>query len=142
MPGSQDSTPDPRNAALLINLNGELVPREAAKVSLFDGGFVVGDGVWEGLRLHRGALLFLEQHLDRLYWGAGKIRLDIGLDRKQLTQEILRTLDANGMRDGAHIRVMVTRGEKSALNQDPRNALGRPTICGDLTCRRDQDPTG
>jgi branched-chain amino acid aminotransferase len=128
MPGSQDSRPDPRNAALLINLNGSLVAREAAKVSLFDGGFVVGDGVWEGLRLHKGALLFLEQHLDRLYWGAGRIRLDIGLNRSQLGADIWRTLDANGMRDGAHIRVMITRGEKSALNQDPRNALGRPTI--------------
>jgi branched-chain amino acid aminotransferase len=128
MPGSQDSRPDPRNAALLINLNGSLVAREAAKVSLFDGGFVVGDGVWEGLRLHKGALLFLEQHLDRLYWGAGRIRLDIGLNRSQLAAEIWRTLDANGMRDGVHIRVMITRGEKSALNQDPRNALGRPTI--------------
>lgn len=128
MPGSQDSSPDPRNAALLINLNGSLVAREAAKVSLFDGGFVVGDGVWEGLRLHKGGLLFLEHHLERLYWGAGKIRLDIGLDREQMTREIWRTLDANGMRDGVHIRVMVTRGEKSALNQDPRNALGRPTI--------------
>src|ERR687892_395091 len=119
MAGSQDFTADPRNANALIYLNGELVRREQAKVSIFDGGFVVGDGVWEGLRLHKGALLFLEQHLDRLYWGAGKIRLDIGLDRKQLTREISRTLDANGMRDGAHVRVMVTRGEKSALNQDP-----------------------
>jgi branched-chain amino acid aminotransferase len=128
MAGSQDFAPDPRNAGALIYLNGELVPRAAAKVSIFDGGFVVGDGIWEGLRLHRGALLFLDRHLDRLYWGAQRIRLDIGMDRATLTSEIRRMLDANGMHDGAHLRVMITRGEKTAPNQDPRNAVGRPTI--------------
>ena len=128
MPGSQDFQADPRNANALIYLNGELVQRRDAKVSIFDGGFVVGDGVWEGLRLHRGALLFLDEHLDRLYWGAGKIRLDIGFDRPALVREITRTLEANGMTDGVHIRLMVTRGEKAAPNQDPRNALGRATL--------------
>ncbi|HEY4367061.1 MAG TPA: aminotransferase class IV [Steroidobacteraceae bacterium] len=128
MAGSQDFAADPRNANALIYLNGELVPRDQAKVSIFDGGFVVGDGIWEGLRLHNGALLFLEQHLDRLYWGASRISLDIGLDRSALTGEIWRMLDTNEMRNGAHLRLMVTRGEKSAPNQDPRNALGRPTI--------------
>jgi branched-chain amino acid aminotransferase len=128
MPGSQDYAADPRNEAARIYLNGALVPRAEAKVSIFDGGFVVGDGVWEGLRLHKGALLFLDQHLDRLYWGARRIALDIGLDREQLTAEIRRTLDANGMRDGVHLRVMVTRGEKAAPNQDPRNAIGKATI--------------
>jgi branched-chain amino acid aminotransferase len=128
MPGSQDFAADQRNATALIYLNGALVPREQARVSIFDGGFVVGDGVWEGLRLHRGALLFLDQHLDRLYWGAERIRLDIGLDRQALTAEIRRTLAANSMQDGVHLRVMVTRGEKSAPNQDPRNAIGRATI--------------
>ena len=128
MPGSQDFAADPRNADALIYLNGALVPRAEAMVSIFDGGFVVGDGVWEGLRLHKGALLFLEQHLDRLYWGARRIALDIGFDRRQLTEEIRRTLDANGMRDGAHLRVMVTRGEKAAPNQDPRNAVGKATV--------------
>ena len=127
MAGSQDFAADPRNANALVGMNGQLVPRHAATVSIFDGGFVVGDGIWEGLRLHKGALLFLEQHLDRLYWGAGKIRLDIGLDRAALTAEIHRVLDANGMNDGVHIRLMMTRGEKSAPNQDPRNALGAPT---------------
>jgi branched-chain amino acid aminotransferase len=126
--GSQDFRPDPRNSAVLINLGGELVTREAAKVSIFDAGFVVGDGVWEGLRLHKGALLFLEQHMERLYWGARTIRLEIGLSREELVREIWRTLNANGMHDGVHIRVMVTRGEKLAPNQDPRNAIGRPTI--------------
>ncbi len=109
-------------------VNGQLVPRSAASVSVFDAGFVVGDGVWEGLRLHRGALLFLDRHLDRLYWGAGSIRIEIGFDRPSLVAEIRRTLEANNMRDGVHLRVMVTRGIKSAPNQDPRNAIGRATL--------------
>jgi branched-chain amino acid aminotransferase len=128
MPGSQDFAVDPRNADLLVYLNGALIPRTEAKVSIFDGGFVVGDGVWEGLRLHNGTLLFLDEHLDRLYWGAARIRLNLGLDRPQLVAEIFRTLAANRMHDGVHLRIMATRGEKSAANQDPRNALGRPTL--------------
>ena len=128
MAGSQDYSPDPRNAHALIYLSGQLVPRAEARVSLFDAGFLVGDGVWEGLRVKNGTLLFLDAHLDRLYWGAEQIRLDIGLDRATLTRELQRTLDANEMRDGVHLRLMVTRGEKSAPNQDPRNALGKPTV--------------
>jgi branched-chain amino acid aminotransferase len=128
VPGSQAFTPDPRNADALVYLRGELVPRADARVSVFDAGFTVGDGVWEGVRLHRGALLFLDEHLDRLYAGAARIRLELGLEREELTAELWRTLDANRMSDGVHLRVMVTRGEKTAANQDPRNALGEPTI--------------
>jgi branched-chain amino acid aminotransferase len=128
MPGSQDFAADPRNLTALISLNGRHVTRDAATVSIFDGGFVVGDGVWEGIRLHKGALLFLDQHLERLYWGLKQIRLDLGLDKPALTQELRRLLEANQMQDGVHIRMMVTRGKKSAPNQDPRNAVGRPTI--------------
>jgi branched-chain amino acid aminotransferase len=128
MPGSQDFAVDPRNAGALIYLNGRLVARDAATVSIFDGGFVVGDGVWEGLRLHKGALLFLDQHMDRLYWGADRIQLDIGLERQTLIAELRRLLAANDMHDGVHLRLMVTRGVKSAPNQDPRNAIGRATV--------------
>jgi branched-chain amino acid aminotransferase len=128
MPGSQDFAADPRNATALISLNGRHVAREEATVSIFDGGFVVGDGVWEGLRLHQGTLLFLQQHLDRLYWGLDKIRLNLGLDRVTLTAELQRLLAANAMQDGVHLRLMVTRGTKSAPNQDPRNAVGPPTV--------------
>jgi branched-chain amino acid aminotransferase len=128
MPGSQDFTPDPRNADLLIYVNGALVPRAEAKVSIFDAGFVLGDGVWEGLRLHKGRLLFLEAHLERLYDGLAAIALDIGLSRDELVAEIGRLLEANSMEHGAHLRLMVTRGEKAAVNQDPRNSLGKPTI--------------
>jgi branched-chain amino acid aminotransferase len=128
MPGSQDFAPDPRNADLKVYVSGEIVPRAEARVSVFDAGFVLGDGVWEGLRLHKGRLLFLEAHLDRLYAGLAAIALDIGLTREALTAEIQRLLTANGMAHGAHLRLMVTRGEKAAVNQDPRNWLGRPTI--------------
>lgn len=128
MPGSQDFAADPRNADLFIYLNGDLVKHADARVSVFDAGFVLGDGVWEGLRLHRGRLLFLEAHLQRLYKGFEDIALPFPLTQAQLTAEIHRLLDANRMTDGAHLRLMVTRGEKAAVNQDPRNWLGRPTV--------------
>lgn len=128
MAGSQDFAADPRNANALIWLNGKLVTRDAAKVSVFDAGFVVGDGVWEGLRLHRGRLLFLEKHLDRLYQGADAIALDIGMSRQQMTDALDELMRANRMEDGVHLRLMVTRGEKTGANQDPRNALGVPTV--------------
>src|SRR3954465_15684093 len=108
MAGSQDFAADPRNADLRIYVNGDLVPRAEARVSVFDAGFVLGDGVWEGLRLHKGALVFLQAHLDRLYAGAQAIALDIGLTPDALTAEIRRTLDANRMQHGAHLRLMVT----------------------------------
>ncbi|MEI9932534.1 MAG: aminotransferase class IV [Rhizomicrobium sp.] len=124
MPGSQDFAPDSRNETALIYLNGGLVPRSEAKVSVFDAGFVLGDGVWEGLRLHKGAFLFLDAHLDRLYSGALTIALDIGLSRDEMIAALHHTAEANGMQSGVHIRLMVTRGPKKAPNQDPRNALG------------------
>lgn len=128
MAGSQDFAVDPRNADLRIYVNGELVPRDQAKVSVFDAGFVLGDGVWEGLRLHHGRLLFLEAHLERLWKGFADIALEFPMTPAQLTAEIERTLAANGMTHGAHLRLMVTRGEKAAVNQDPRNWLGKPTV--------------
>jgi branched-chain amino acid aminotransferase len=126
--GSQDFKADPRNARALVWLNGDLVPREAAMVSIFDAGFSMGDGVWEGLRLHKGRLLFLEAHLDRLLAGAATLRMDLGLDRAGLTTALEAVIKANGMSDGAHLRLMATRGLKSTINQDPRNALGIPTV--------------
>jgi len=128
MAGSQDFAADPRNAAAKIYLNGALVARSDARVSVFDAGFVLGDGVWEGLRLHRGALMFLDSHIDRLFDGARAIALDIGMTREEVKAALGRTLSANGMTHGVHIRLMVTRGEKKAPNQDPRNALGKPTV--------------
>ncbi len=128
MPGSQDYLADPRNERVKVWLNGELVPRDEARVSIFDAGFAMGDGVWEGLRLHKGRLLFLEEHLDRLFDGARAIGIEIGVDRAQMTNALLRTLATNAMEDGVHVRLMVTRGLKATVSQDPRNALGEPTI--------------
>ncbi|HEX4078943.1 MAG TPA: aminotransferase class IV [Rhizomicrobium sp.] len=128
MPGSQDYAADPRNEDVRVYLNGALVPRSEARVSLFDAGFVLGDGIWEGVRLHKGGLLFLDAHLDRLFAGARAITLNLGLERDEIVAALRATLAANGMQDGVHIRLMVTRGEKKTPNQDPRNALGRPTI--------------
>ncbi|HEY2069949.1 MAG TPA: aminotransferase class IV [Rhizomicrobium sp.] len=128
MPGSQDFTADPRNAHALVWLNGRLVSRGNAKVSVFDAGFVLGDGVWEGIRLHKGGFAFLEAHLDRLFAGAAAIALDIGKTREEIADALHAVCEGNGMKTGVHIRLMVTRGLKSAPNQDPRNALGQPTI--------------
>jgi branched-chain amino acid aminotransferase len=126
--GTHDYSPDPRNADIRISVNGELFARDEARVSVFDSGFVLGDGVWEGLRLHDGGLPFLDMHLDRLYEGARAIDMDIGLDRAALTQRIVDTLRANGMRSDVHIRLMVTRGVKATPHQDPRFVVGPATI--------------
>jgi branched-chain amino acid aminotransferase len=128
MPGSQDFAADPRNEQVLLYLNGALVPRDEARVSVFDAGFTLGDGVWEGVRLHKGSFLFLDAHLNRLYEGARAIALDIGLSPAEMAAALRMTTDANKMESGVHIRLMVTRGRKKAPNQDPRNALGQPTI--------------
>src|SRR5256885_2395749 len=127
--GTHDFEDDPRNEGVLIWLGGELVPRGRAVVSVFDAGFVLGDGVWEGIRVSAGHPAFLEQHLDRLWEGAAAIALDIGRGRLQMTAELYRTLDANGMDgDGVHIRLMVTRGPKSTPYQDPRMSAGPATV--------------
>ena len=128
MAGSQDIAEDPRNAAVLVFVNGRLVPRAEAVVSVFDGGFIAGDGVWEGVRLHRGRLLFLERHLDRLFAGARAIDLDIGLTREGVAGALARTVEANAMTDGAHLRLMVTRGVKRTPSQDPRATVGPATV--------------
>jgi branched-chain amino acid aminotransferase len=127
--GTHDHLDDPRNAEILISVNGRLVPRAEAVVSVFDAGFVLGDGVWEGIRVKDGHPVFLEQHLDRLWEGAAAIALDIGLSREAMTQHLYRTLAANAMTgDGVHIRLMVTRGPKSTPYQDPRMSAGPPTV--------------
>lgn len=126
--GVHDHEDDPRNADVLVYVNGELKRREEAVVSVFDAGFVLGDGVWEGLRVHRGHPAFLDRHLDRLFAGAAAIALDIGLTREELTDAIYQTLEANGMTDGVHIRLMVTRGVKTKLYQDPRATRGPATV--------------
>jgi branched-chain amino acid aminotransferase len=127
-PGSHAHRSDARNDSVQVYVNGELKPRNEAMVSVFDSGFVLGDGVWEGLRVHSGRIAFLDAHLDRLIEGAKALDMDIGLDRDQLTAALYRTLDANGMSDGAHLRLMVTRGLKSTPYQDPRVCIGPATV--------------
>jgi branched-chain amino acid aminotransferase len=119
---------DPRNASILINVNGELKPRAEAVVSVFDSGFMLGDGVWEGLRVHRGRAAFLARHLDRLFEGAKAIAMDVGLSREELTRRIYETLDANQMDEGVHVRLMVTRGVRSTPYQDPRVVVSPATV--------------
>ncbi len=126
--GTQHPTDDPRNDDILIWVNGDLLPRDRAVVSVFDSGFVLGDGVWEGLRVSGGHPAFLERHLDRLEEGARAIMLDLGLSRGELTDAIYATLRANAMTDGVHVRLMVTRGVKSTPYQDPRVTIGPATV--------------
>jgi len=125
---AQGYVTDPRNDGVLVYVNGAFVPRHEASVSVFDSGFVLGDGIWEGLRLMQGRLISLDAHLDRLWEGATSIALDIGMSRAELTQALHDTLAKNGMTDGAHIRLMVTRGLKRTPNQDPRFVIGKATV--------------
>jgi branched-chain amino acid aminotransferase len=124
---AQGYVDDPRNENVLVYVNGEFFEREKASVSVFDAGFVLGDGVWEGLRLVKGRLVAVEEHMDRLFEGALAIQLDIGLSKEEIVAAMQATLHRNGMADGAHIRLMVTRGKKKTPNQDPRFAIGRAT---------------
>ena len=126
--GTHAAIPDERNERVLIYVNGQLVPRDQARVSVFDSGFLVGDGVWEGLRLHHDAFVFLDEHLERLFQGAKAIGLDIGRTREQIAEALYLTVRANAMHDGVHVRLMITRGLKQTPSQDPRLTIGGPTI--------------
>src|SRR3954467_9366237 len=116
--GTHDFEDDARNQSILAWVHGELVPRERAVVSVFDSGFVLGDGVWEGLRVRSGHPAFLDRHLERLFEGGKAIMLDIGRTRADLPAAIYETLGANDMTDGVHVRLMVTRGIKRTPYQD------------------------
>ena len=125
---THDTEDDPRNADIKIYVDGEIVPRDEAKVSVYDSGFMLGDGVWEGLRLHNGKFAFLDDHMDRLYEAAKAIDLDIGMSRDALVAALYESVNANGMEDGVHIRLMITRGRKKTPFQDPRLSVYGPTI--------------
>ncbi len=126
--GTHEYQDDPRNAGILIDINGEHFPRDAAKVSVFDSGFVLGDGVWEGLRVHNGTIAFLDQHLDRLYEGAKALDMEMDVSPARLRDRLYAVLEANDMREGVHIRLMVSRGIKATPYQDPRITITPPTI--------------
>ena len=125
---THQSEEDARNESILIYVNGELKPRENATVSVYDSGFMLGDGVWEGLRLYDGCWAFLEEHLDRLFGAAKAIDLDIGLDRDGVRAALLETQAANGMTTDAHARLMVTRGPKTRPFQHPALSQQGPTF--------------
>ncbi len=126
--GSHACEDDPRNATVLISINGELSRRPDAKISVFDAGFLLGDGVWEAMRLHRERIAFLDGHLDRLFHGAEAIALDIGKTRAELRDLLHRTVSANEMTDGVHIRLIVSRGMKITPFQDPAASASAATI--------------
>jgi len=119
---------DERNDNILININGELLPREKAVVSVFDSGFILGDGIWEGLRVHQGKIPFLERHMKRLWEGAKALDLDMGMSQQDLKDRLYATLAANNMVEDVHIRLMVSRGIKSTPYQDPAFTIGGPTV--------------
>ena len=124
---------DPRNGTIQIDINGELFPRNEAKVSVFDSGYVLGDGVWEGLRVYpgpdsQGVIAFLDRHLTRLYDGAKTLDFEMEVSREELTNRLYNCLDANDAHEDVHIRLMCTRGIKATPYQDPRATIGPPTI--------------
>lgn len=125
---THDADEDPRNRSIRIWVNGELPLRDEARVSVYDSGFMLGDGVWEGLRLHNGRWAFLDDHLDRLFEAARAIDLDIGLDRQGVIDALEATRAANGMETDVHARLMVTRGRKARPFQHPRLSRYGPTV--------------
>ncbi|MEP1197938.1 aminotransferase class IV [Tateyamaria sp.] len=125
---THDAAEDTRNDDIRIYVNGQIVHRNDAKVSVYDSGFLLGDGVWEGLRLYDGHIPFLAEHLDRLFEAALYIDLDIGMSRDALVRAIHDTLDANGMTTDVHIRLMVTRGRKKKPFQHPHLSIYGPTV--------------
>lgn len=126
--GTHEALADERNTSVVVYINGEFYPRDEAKISVFDSGFLVGDGVWEGIRLHEGAFAFLDLHLDRLFEGAKAIDLDVGMSREEVTTALYETVRRNDMHTGVHVRLMVTRGDKKTPSQDPRLAVSGPNV--------------
>ncbi|MDJ0646684.1 MAG: aminotransferase class IV [Flavobacteriaceae bacterium] len=126
--GTHNALEDPRNEFIKIFINGELVVREDAKISVFDSGYLVGDGIWEAMRLHDGVLVFLDLHLDRLWRAAAAVGMKFHFTREQLIKYIWQTLEANDMHTDVHVRTMITRGIKKTPSQDPRLTISDPNI--------------
>ena len=126
--GTHNAIEDPRNEAIQIFINGDLLSRSEAKISVFDSGYLVGDGVWEAVRLHSGTLVFLDLHLNRLWQAAQAVGMALPFTRQELVNDIWKTLRANDMHDGVHVRVMVTRGIKKTPSQDPRLTISGPNV--------------
>jgi len=119
---------DDRNDDILIYVNGQIVPRAQAMVSVYDSGFMLGDGTWEGLRLYNGVWAFLQDHLDRLFEAALAIDLDLGMSREQIAAALEETRAANKMTTDVHARLMITRGVKVKPFQHPSLSQSGPTV--------------
>ena len=119
---------DTRNESLLIYVNGQITPKAQAMVSVYDSGFMMGDGVWEGIRLYNGTWAFIDEHIDRLFEAAKAIDLDLVLTKAAVKAAVLETQDANAMTTDAHARLMVTRGVKTRPFQHPKLAQRGPTM--------------
>ena len=128
MTSSHDYKKDRRNDKIKIFVNGKFLDRNNAKISVFDSGFLLGDGVWSGIRLHNGKLLFLTEHLQRLYDDAKAISLKIHVNKKELTKYLIQTVKKNKMLSDVHIRLIISRGIKSTPYQDPSFTISKPTI--------------
>ena len=128
MPTTHDYYDDPRNEDIKIYIDGDFFHRNEAKVSVLDSGFLLGDGVWEGIRLHNSKLLHLEKHLNRLFVGAKALDLDIHLSKDEIKNALMKTLELNNMNSDVHIRLIVSRGLKKTPYQHPKATIGKPTI--------------
>lgn len=125
---THDADDDARNQDILIYVNGEIVPRSEAKVSVYDSGFMLGDGMWEGMRLYDGTWAFFDEHMDRLFNSCKAVSIDIGLDRAGIADAMRRTAKANNMHTDVHCRLMVTRGVKAKPFQHPGLSRSGPTV--------------
>ncbi len=128
MPTTHDYYEDPRNEDIQIYINGDFFHRSEATISVLDSGFLLGDGVWEGIRLNEGKLLHLKEHLERLYAGANLLSLSINMSSEELEEAIQQTLDINKMESDVHIRLIISRGLKKTPYQHPKATIGNPTI--------------
>lgn len=126
--GTHNALHDERNDHVLIYINGELKPRAEATISVFDSGYLVGDGVWEAFRLHDGVLVFLDEHLDRLWQAAVTVGMQLPFTRPELIEKVWQTLEANQMHTDVHVRLMITRGIKKTPSQDPRLTISGPNV--------------
>ncbi len=128
MASTHDYDIDKRNNDIQIYINGEFFHRPEAKISVMDSGYLLGDGVWEGIRLHKGTLIHLEDHLDRLFSGANSIAMDIGISQHEMAEALQKTINTNDMDSDVHIRLIVSRGIKKTPYQHPKVTLGKPTV--------------
>ncbi len=126
--GTHNAEADARNANIKIFINGELLHRDDAKISVFDSGYLVGDGIWEALRLHNNKLVFLDLHLNRMWEASAAVGMKLPFTKKELTKNIWKTINANDMHDNVHVRTMITRGIKKTPSQDPRLTISGPNV--------------